>query len=185
MKPGMLALISLCILWSCGTGDRQIETPQGTRTADQVGPWEILGVISKATSTLKQSNAHTAFTEDIKINVPPGTQIIIPAMRGYSFGYGSTTPDDLSTDPNQKATWHTEDHNLGHAEINIYVKDIDAVDNSVTPATQTATITVTALVSDENGDDDRWAYTNYNLLCLGRKLEARGAPLEPEMRNNQ
>lgn len=183
----LLLLVAVACAVSCSTGDRQIETPQGTRSADQTGPWEILGVISRNTSSLSQPNGRDGFSEDIKINVPPGTQIIIPALRGYLFGYGSTDPADLSTPgaTDQRPNWHTEDHNLGYAAINIFVKDIDAVDNSTTPATQTATVTIQANISDENGDDNWWADVNYNLLCLGKKINPRGIPLDTTIMGNR
>jgi hypothetical protein len=154
---------------ACATGPRPIMTPQGERAADQNGPFVILGVISRATSTLHRSNADTPFEETVTLNVPVGTQLIIPALRGYGIGYGSTTPEDLSPDPGPAGTavWHSTDHHLGVASVNIWVDRVNAVDNSSTPATQTAVIKVRAWLTDDNHDDAWWALATYTLLCLG------------------
>ena len=165
----LIPLLLVCLLPSCATGPRDLETPQGPRPADQVGPFVILGVVSRNTSTLHRSDARTTFSENHTVNVPPGTQLIIPAMRGWAIGYGSTTPDDLSQQPdiNSTVTWHSADHHLGMAYLNIYVDRINAVDNTTTPATQTAVITVSGLLTDDNFDDGWWGTVNYTLLCLG------------------
>jgi hypothetical protein len=99
--------------------------------------------------------------------VPPGTEIILPTIRGWSLGFGNTTPADTSTVGS--FTWNPDDHHLGIAELNISVGRINAVDTATTPPTQTATIRIHALLSDNNGDDQWWATVNYNLICLGRR----------------
>lgn len=159
----LLGIIALMV--GCSTGSRDIETPEGARGGDQTGPFIVLGVLSRGTSTLHQSNAHNAFSETIKVNVPVGTALIVPAVRGWTMGYGSTTPEDLSGTPGP-VTWHREDHNLGASYFNVFVQDIDAPDPATN--TQTATIVVEMLLSDDNSDDDWFGYVNYTLLCLGR-----------------
>jgi hypothetical protein len=148
----------------CNTGGRDVETPEGSRSPDQNGPFIILGVISRNTSTLSRHNAYDLFQETVKLNVPVGTEIIIPTLRGVMNGYGSTTPEDLST--LAAATWNREDHNFGLQYFNVYVSDIDAPDMST--MTQTASVVVEAQLSDDNGDDDWFGDVNYTLICLGK-----------------
>lgn len=165
----LLALaLMLTVTGACSTGDREIETTRGPRAAESTGPLIILGLVSKATSTLRQSNAHKAFEEVITVNVPPGTEVIVPTVRGWAFGYGSTTPEDLSPlpDPNASNTWHPADHHVGLISLNIWVDTLNAVDPATN--TQTAKIKVSAILSDDNGDDEWFGYANYTLLCLGK-----------------
>ena len=164
------ACAALALLVSgCATAPREFETPQGPRSGDQLSAFEILGVLSRNTSTLHRPNGQQFFQETVTVNVPPGTDIIVPAMRGYAIGYGRTAPDDLSALNTSTFTWFREDHNLGLAALNVFVEDINAVDTSTTPPSQTAKITIMALLSDDNGDDGWFGTVNYNLLCLGRK----------------
>jgi hypothetical protein len=104
----------------------------------------------------------------VTINVPPETILIVPAVRGWLTGYGKTDPEDLSSLPGP-LTWHREDHNLGMTLFNISVKDINAVDNSSSPPTQTAVINIQLYLSDDNSDDTWFGDVNYTLLCLGKK----------------
>lgn len=160
--------VLMFFLQSCATGPRDYESPIGPISSDQLTPFHILGVISRNTSTLNRSSAHHAFEETITVNIPPGTSLIIPAIRGWVTGYGKTDPEDLSAlTSGETATWHTADHHLGFQQLNIFVADINAVDFSTSPPTQTATITIQSLLSDDNGDDSWFGDVNYNLICLG------------------
>lgn len=165
----IVPMLVAVVVASCATGPREIVTPEGARSADQTGPFVILGVVSRNTSTLRQSNANPPFEETVTVNVPPGTQMIIPAVRGWATGYGSTTPEDLSMppDPDTFLRWRHTDEHFGLTWFNVYVDRINAVDSSTTPATQTAVIKVTAILGDENLDNEWWAWVNYNLICLG------------------
>lgn len=165
-KVFILGILSIFVVTGgCSTTPRNLETPQGERSGDQLRRLDILGVLSRSTSTLHRPNANNQFQETVTVNVPPGTLIIIPAVYGWALGYGRTDPEDISTV--KKFNWNREDHNLGLAQLSVHVMDIDAVDTSVTPPTQTAKIEITAMLSDDNGDDQWFAGVNYNLLCLG------------------
>src|SRR4051794_20163329 len=85
--------------FACATSPRDLETPAGPRTGDQLVPFEILGVLSRGTSTLHRSNARDAYEETFTVSIPPGTEIIVPAIRGWSMGFGRTTPEDTSNVP--------------------------------------------------------------------------------------
>ena len=152
---------------SCATAPRDFETPQGPRSGDQLVAFDILGVISRITSTRHRSSAFPAFEENATINVPPGTDIIVPAIRGWMIGYGATDPDDLTMV--DQSRWHPEDHNFGLMIVNVAITRVNAVDNTTSPPSQTATVKVTATLSDDNSDDGWFAAVNYNLICLGRK----------------
>jgi len=167
-RLAFLTCVLFSIAFGCSTGPREIETPQGPRSADQSGPFIVVGVISRSTSTLRRANANSPFEETFTINVPPGTQFVIPAVRGWAAGYGKTVPEDLSPipDPNASLTWHPNDEHFGLAWFNVFVDRINAVDNSTTPPTQTAVIKVTAILGDENLDNEWWGLVNYTLLCL-------------------
>jgi hypothetical protein len=165
---GLVAILSLSALsYACATAPSNFQTPAGPIPGDQTGPFEILGLISRNTSTQHRPDARTDFDETVTVNVPPGTEIIVPAMRGWWLGYGSTTPEDIST--TIPFTWRTEDHHFGVAYFDIIVTRIDAVDNSTTPPTQTATIHILGRLTDNNLDDSWWGLVDYTLLCLGRR----------------
>ena len=57
---------------------------------------------------------------------------------------------------------------FGIAGFNVAVTDVDAVDDSTDPPTQTAEVRVFAILGDHNLDNEWWATINFNLLCLGR-----------------
>ena len=85
------------------------------------------------------------------------------------------TPDDLSNsnDLNGKLNWQPSDHHFGLQVMNIWVEDIDAVDPATN--TQTATIGFSAILSDDNSDDEWYAQINYNLIFLGKRLNTENA----------
>ena len=161
-----LLWLSLFASLSCATTPPDFETPRGPRSGDQPGPWVILGVLNRNTSSLKRANATEPFQEGVRVDVPVGTELIIPTIRGFGAGYGRTDPEDLSG--GGSFTWHAADHHLGVLYLNVQVVDINAPDNSTTPPSQSASLTVTALLADDNLDDQWFGTINYTLLCLGR-----------------
>lgn len=176
-KLGHLSALGLCcLLLSCSTISRDVETPTGPKPGDQFGNMVILGFSSKGTTTLNQSNAKSGptlgFTEDVNVDVPVGTEFIVASISGWKLLYGGSDPDTeaahLSTDPNLHPKWKTEDHNYGFGQVSIRVKDINAPDMSASPPKQTATITVTLVLSDENADDSWAGAVNYSLIYLGK-----------------
>ena len=160
--------LSLIILSGCGSADRDVQTPVGSRPGDQFGNFDIIGISSKVFVTKNLADSKSQYIEKIKINVPPGTFMIIPAVRGWVNCYGKMTPDDLSNinDLNGKTNWQGTDHHFGLQILNIWVEDIDAVDPSTN--TQTATIGFGAILSDDNSDDPWFAQVNYSLIFLGK-----------------
>lgn len=163
-----LPIVAALLLSACETSPRDFETPTGPVSGDIAGPLVILGVASRATSTLNRPNADQPFEEEVKVNVPVGTEAIIPTVRGWTLGYGSLDPADQSPqpDPNGSLSWKPEDHHLGLATVNVAVSDIDAPD--VANGTQTATIVVSAWLTDDNTDDKWFGTIRYNLIYLGR-----------------
>ena len=87
-------------------------------------------------------------------------------MRGWTAGFGTMNPEDLSATP--IAEWTSDDHHLGLASVHVGVTDINPVDTSTSPPTQTATIRIAARVADRNFDDRWCGSVNYTLICLGR-----------------
>ncbi len=162
-----VAALVLCGALSGCSNPVNFQTPTGQQPGDQFGPWIILGVLSRSTSTLSRADGRSTFLETTTVNVPPGTELIVPAVRGITTGFGSTEPADLSVSGGS-FEWSTEDHNFGMTMINVSVTDIDAVDTSTTPPTQTATINVSALLTDDDGRDRWFGGVNYTLICLGR-----------------
>jgi hypothetical protein len=164
-RIGYLLLLTAGL--GCSTAPRDFETPAGRRPGDQLGPWIILGVLSRETSTLNRSNARPPFEERVTVNVPPGTELIIPAIQGWITGFGRIEPADLSTFEGT-ANWHTDDHHLGLSQMIVTVEDINSADTTTTPPTQTARIRIGAVLSDNNGDDPWFGTLRYTLICLGR-----------------
>jgi len=166
----LLRMPAICLIVAgCATAGRVLETPAAPRPADHVGPFEILGVISRSTCTLNRANAHTVFDETVNVNVPPGTELIVPAMRGWVAGFGKIDPNDCTSN---SVEWGYVDHHFGFALLNVGVERINTTDTSTTPPTQTAMIRVQAHLTDDNGDDRWFGYINYTLICLGRRQVA-------------
>ena len=155
-------------LSACVTSPRDIETPTGRAAGMVSGPFVVLAVADKATSTLNRANALSPFIETVRVDAPAGTEVIVPVLRGWELGYGSTDPADLSPMPLQESTfnWQSEDHNWGIGMVNIAVTDIDALAPGAT--SQSATIQVSARLHDDNADDKWWGVIRYQLIFLGR-----------------
>lgn len=158
----LVIALALVMVEGCATARRDFETPQGSRSGDQFGPWIVLGVLNRSTSSLNQPSAYNVWEEQITVDVPVGTQIIVPVMRGWVLGAGSATPPDTSLG---SAKWNSDDHNYGVAYTDISIVDINAPDLATN--TQTARIKVELWLADYNGDDPWFGRVNYTLICLG------------------
>jgi hypothetical protein len=134
------------------------------------GPFIILAVISRSTSTKRRTSAKTHFSVQETVPVMVGTTFIVPALRGWGIGYGETDPWDLSKkeDPIGAPGWKKTDHHLGYAFVNVWVDHINPPDHSTEISTQTAVINIAANLGDHNLDDKWWAWVTYSLTCLAR-----------------
>jgi len=149
----------------CATADRDIRTPAGPIAGQISGNFVILGIANQATSTRSRPGGTGEFLETIAVDVPAETVMIVPALRGWDLGYGSTDPEDLS--PGGTAfSWRPADHHLGMASVNVTVIDIGSLVPGAT--TRRASIEVSARLTDVNGDDPWWGVIRYQLLYLGR-----------------
>lgn len=162
-------LLTLLLTVSCTTKPGQIETPTGPVSGELNGPFQVLGVISRVTYT-NQPNAGISYHETVHVQVPPGTVMIVPAVKGYISGFGAITDADADHDGELDSfTWTNHpDHHLGVMNFGVRVLDINAVDTSATPPTQNADVEVTMILSDTNRDDAWFGAVGYNLICLGR-----------------
>lgn len=155
----------------CATAPKDFETPSGPIPGDQFGSMEIVGVISKSTTTLNQPNSNRIFEEEIIVDVPVGTEIIIPALRGWRLTYGEINPNTVESHigtSTQAPSWTLDDHHFGIGLVNIFIKDVNAPDIRANPPKQTATIQIQLMLGDDNLDD-RWSgMVNYNLICIKR-----------------
>jgi hypothetical protein len=167
-KSRNVGLASMLLLAACTTSPRDIETPTGPVPGMITGRFVILGVADRATAAPNQPNGAAHFVETVDIDVPVGTEVILPALRGFDIGYGSTDPADLSPMPLPESTfsWRHEDHHFGVARVNVAVVDIDAAAPGASP--QHARIQVGLRPNDDNGDDKWWGVVRYQLIFLGR-----------------
>lgn len=101
-----------------------------------------------------QSNAHNAAPRDVIIGVPAGTTIVVPLLTGFILMYGKLTVNSNGL----VTSVSVEDHHLGLEALGIQV---------VSLANDTATLRVTSLLMDKNGDD-KWSGVAYaSALFLG------------------
>ena len=163
-------ILGAVFLSGCETRSREFETPAGMVEGDLFEQLLILGVSSKATATLNQRGGNVV-EDTIDIEVPVGTQVIIPALRGWRLAYGEIDPDTFEGHTFERSGWISKDHHYGFGLVNIFVEDINAPDFSVTPARQTATIVVSLVLADDSADDRWFGIVNYNLIYLGRPVE--------------
>ena len=162
-----IALIALLTVAACAS-DRDIQTPVGPVSGQVAGQFIVLGVAFKATSTGNRPNAGTVFRETVDLDVPAGTEVIVPALTGWDIGFGSTDPEDLSPQaaPESVFNWRATDHHYGWSRVGVVVRDIDALAPGAT--TQRARIEVQATLTDNNLDDPWWGVIRYQLIFLGR-----------------
>ena len=101
-----------------------------------------------------QSNAYDAAPRDVVIGVPAGTTLVIPLLTGFVLMYGKLTINSHGS----VTSVSVEDHHLGLEALSIYVASL---------ANDTATLRVTSLLMDKNGDD-KWSGVVYaSALFLG------------------
>ena len=162
-------ILGAVLLSGCETRPREFETPIGPVEGDLFEQLQILGVSYKITATLNQRRGRTV-VETIDIEVPVGTQVIIPVLRSWRLAYGEIDPDTFEAHTFEPGEWNYKDHNYGFGQVNISVLDINAPDFSVTPARQTATIFVSLLLADYNADDRWFGAVAYSLIYLGRPV---------------
>ena len=152
----------------CATTPIGVETPSG-RVPDLFEQLQVLGIASRVTSSLNQSGGGDPFLyeELVEIEVPVGTQVILPAVNGWTMGYGKIDPDTLEGHVNQ-GTWRPADHHFGFSAVFVQIQDIDAPDMGADPPSQTATLRIVVRLSDDNADDRWFGTVFYGLLFLGR-----------------
>lgn len=167
LLPLVLGAASLA---GCASTEKPWESPFGPLGGQQFAPMEVIGIASRATATLNRPNAQGTFIEDVTIDVPVGTEFILPAIRGWELAYGELDPDTVDAHVGlSPATWKASDRPFGGGGANILVKDINAPDTSVTPPKQSAVIAVSLHISDYNRDDRWFGVVNYSLLFLKRR----------------
>jgi hypothetical protein len=168
-RHGLFLLTALLALAfsGCTTVPQDIETPSGPVRGDLFEPMQVLGVARRLTRTGNRPNAATQFNETIDINIPVGTETIVPALEGWMVGFGHAEPENIGEV--DSFTWHTDDHNFGLAGVSIKVIDINAPNTRVTPPTQTAQIKVFIHLSDKAPDDRWFGVVRYSLMYLGRQ----------------
>jgi len=165
----VLCLLTVFLIAGCATAPKDFETPTGPMPAEQFGSMEIIGIINRSTTSLNESKSNPGFSEEVTVEVPVGTEFIIPSVRGWSLAYGELDPNTVEAHIGlANASWKSEDHHFGISNVNIFVKDINAPDLSANPPKQTAMLDVSLNLGDYNLDDKWFGEVNYTLLCLRR-----------------
>ena len=149
------------------TGPRPIETPTGPATGSIFARMEILGISSFLTQTGNRPNAQNQWEEIVDISVPVGTQAIVASQDKWALAFGSLSSLLDPLDPNVNPAWNSEDHNWGVGRASVDILDVNAPDFTVTPAKQTARISVRMNLLDDNGDDSWFGLLGYTLTFLG------------------
>jgi len=169
LKQLILLLFVITGLFACDSADRPIETPTGPQMP-VFRDMHVIGIIRRTTITGNQkfnaipSGEPIRFSsEDYEIEVPVGTQLIVPAIKGWVTAYGKTTPDNIEDILADGFTWTIEDHHLAMQSVDVNVTDINAPDGD----RQTANIKVTMLLRDVNSDDPWFGIVGYHLICFG------------------
>jgi hypothetical protein len=141
-----------------------LETPWGGEEGSMIAPMNVLGVINLTTSTGNRDADNGEFIEHLMVEVPVGTDVIVPCIRGWWIGYGRAVQDNI--DELSNFTWDPDDHYWGLGTFSIEVVDINAPNTSVEPPTQSAQIGVKAFLGDHNHDDPWFGLVQYSLMCL-------------------
>jgi hypothetical protein len=150
------------LLASCTTVPREIETPTGpVATGDVNGPFEVLGVSNRVTTTGNLPTAPTIFEEAADFDVPYGTEVVVPSLTGWRLAYGRFDPEDM----NVPQTWSPEDHHWGLGWVKVYVDRLYAPDPIT--HTQKARLKIQLWLTDGDGNERTSAAIAYNVLYLG------------------
>lgn len=165
-----LLYLSIGIAAGCGTVERGIETPFGPTPDGKVFTnLQVIGILNLETGSGNQTDSFTEFTTTALVEVPVGTVLIVPAVRGWSLAFGELEPDLSGIKYN--------DHHYGVGGVKVMVTKVNPVNTVVTPPTQTAEITLQMALADHS-QDDRWFGTiAYTLICFGLPSGATGGPL--------
>src|SRR6476469_7817604 len=89
----VLCLLTVLLIAGCATAPKDFETPTGPMPAEQFGSMEIIGIINRSTTSLNESKSNPGFSEEVTVEVPVGTEFIIPSVRGWSLAYGELDPN--------------------------------------------------------------------------------------------
>jgi hypothetical protein len=170
IKSNLLFLLfSSWVLITAGcatTAPSTIETIEGPATNGVIArPLEIVGVLNLSTTSGNVPNASQSQFVSATVEVPVGTVVIVPAVKGWMLGYGEAQPNP--TDPNNSINWQTEDHNWGLGNVEVSVVKINPPNTLTNPPTQTAELSIRFYLSDDNQDDSWFGAVSYHLLCLG------------------
>lgn len=148
----------------CAGISRRVETPAGPHFVTN-RPFNILGVIRRTATTENQGSHSGVVSFDESVNVPVGTDVILPAVQGWLVGFGHLDPDDLSMSDalgGLATTVHPGQRPLGAEYVYVAVTDINAPSGGL----QTATIRHNFLMTDKNNDDSWFGVVSYHLVCL-------------------
>lgn len=158
----LVALLAGC----AATVPQTIATVEGPAVNGIVDrPLQILGVINLATQTGNVANGKDSHFVDATVEIPVGTALIVPALRGWTLAYGSAQPS--SSDPDALIEWSPEDHHWGFGAVEVTVVKVNPPNTVTQPPTQTAELSLRFLLTDDNQDDPWFGSANYSLLCLG------------------
>lgn len=156
------------LLGGCAaTTPQTIATVEGPAISGIISrPLEIIGVLHLSTTSGNVPNAEQgSHFVTATVEVPVGTAVIVPALKGWLLGFGEAQPS--SANPDTHIDWSNSDHNFGLGSVEVSVTRIDPPNTTTQPPTQTAEISVRFLLGDDNLDDPWFGSADFTLLCLG------------------
>ena len=164
---GLAICLLIGALSGCaGTTPESIATIEGPAINGVIArPLEIIGVINLSTASGNVPDASGSHFVRASVEVPPGTALIVPAVRGWGLGYGTVQPS--SANPDAEISWKPADHHWGLGNVEVSVVKIHPPNMTTQPTTQIAEISVRFFLSDDNQDDEWFGAVDYTLLCLG------------------
>lgn len=168
----VLSLVAVVVSCSgCIGVERRIETQAGPQFVVSRA-MDIVGVIRRTATSGNQRGGTGKASFDEYIGVPVGTDVIVPAVHGWTIGFGSLDPDDLSmVESTGELTMSIRPGHrpLGAAHVAVSVVDINAPSGAFgfsTTLGQVARIQHDFLLTDGNHDDSWFGIVSYHLICL-------------------
>ena len=164
MLSSLFVLAFLTLGCEAQTEPITITTVEGKVPSGQIFQnLKILGIVQLETHTDNRSDAKDGlFVTRSRVQIPVGTQLIIPVVNGWSVGFGK-----VSDKGENVFTWSPEDHHYGLQQLAVFVDRISPPDQNSVPVKQSASIGVEFYLSDKNHDDKWFGTANYTLICLG------------------
>ena len=161
-----IPLALMLLLVSCN----RLRPIQTSTSPDNDGEYfrglDIIGFSKYQVSTDNQSNAQNPLVRIERINIPIGTDAIIPSVEGWLFGFGMLQPTGQTDGELSGYRPLVQAKKLALGQFHVFVDRIYPANLSASPPIQQADIKIIAYLVDENVSQPWFGKVDYHLIFL-------------------